>query len=125
MLDRHKRKFGVRIVMTAHDYHLVCPNSGGNWFRNGPHLADVDRLHSWRYLLTRRWDHRGRAHSSLKLLQHVWHYRLHDRRRTIDMVICTCRFLQDLVARLGIPAMHVANPNPPVTTAASRAFSRN
>ena len=105
----------ARIVMTAHDYHLICPNSGGNWFRNGPQLADVDRLRSWRYLLTRRWDHRSGAHSLLKLMQHLWHYRIHDRRHTIDLLICTCRFLQQLVARLGIPAAHIPNPNPPGT----------
>src|SRR5262245_32033676 len=112
-LDRFKQKTGARIVMTAHDYHLICPNSGGNWFRSGPRLADVDRLSSWKYLFTRRWDHRGLAYSWLKLLQHVWHYRIHHRRRVFDVVICTCRFLKDLVARLGIPAVHVANPNPP------------
>lgn len=111
-LDRFKRKTGARIVMTAHDYHLICPNSGGNWFRNGPRLADVDRLQSWRYLITRRWDHRGLAYSWLKLLQHLWHYRLHERRRVFDVVICTCRFLKDLLVRLGIPAVHIPNPNP-------------
>lgn len=113
-LDRYKRRSQARVVMTAHDYHLVCPNSGGNWFDNGPQLVDVDRLQSWRYLLAPRWDHRGRAHSVLKLLQHVWHYRLHDRRHVIDLVLCTCRFLQDLVKRLGLPAVHLSNPNPPV-----------
>src|SRR5262249_11497424 len=100
-LDRYKRRSQARVVMTAHDYHLVCPNSGGNWFDNGPQLVDVDRLQSWRYLLAPRWDHRGRAHSVLKLLQHVWHYRLHDRPHVIGPVLCTCRFLQGLVKRLG------------------------
>jgi glycosyltransferase involved in cell wall biosynthesis len=119
LLARYKKESGAWIVMTAHDYHLVCPNSGGNWFRNGPRLADVDRLRSWRYLLTRRWDHRGLGHSTLKLLQHVWHYRLHDRRHIFDLVICTCRFLQELVAALGVPAAHLANPGPPITASVS------
>jgi glycosyltransferase involved in cell wall biosynthesis len=114
VLSDYKRREQARVVMTAHDYHLVCPNSGGNWFRHGPRLADVDRLQSWRYLLTRRWDHRGLTYSLLKLLQHIWNYRLRDRRRVFDVVICTCRFLQELVSRAGIRAVHVANPNPPV-----------
>lgn len=113
VLASYKRNSNARIVATAHDYHLVCPNSGGNWFRRGPRLADVDRLPSWRYLLTRKWDHRGVAHSLLKLSQHVWHYRLHDRRRTIDLVLCTCRFLRELIERVGVPAVHLPNPNPP------------
>jgi glycosyltransferase involved in cell wall biosynthesis len=113
-LGAYKHRAGARIVMTAHDYHLVCPNSGGNWFQSGPRLAEVDRLQSWKYLLTRRWDHRGLAYSLLKLVQHIWHYRIHDRRTVIDVVICTCRFLRDLVARLGLAAVHVPNPNPSV-----------
>jgi len=114
LLGQYKRESGARVVMTAHDYHLVCPNSGGNWFRRGPRLVDVDRLHSWRYLFSRRWDHRGLGYSSLKLLQHVLNYRFVDRRRAIDLVLCTCRFMQDLVARIGLPARHLANPSPPV-----------
>src|SRR5437773_212327 len=30
-LERYRSQRPLRIVMTAHDYHLVCPNSGGNW----------------------------------------------------------------------------------------------
>ena len=119
VLSNYKREAGARVVMTAHDYHLVCPNSGGNWFRRGPRLVDVDRLGSWRYLLTRSWDHRGLAYSSLKLLQHVLNYRLVDRRRAIDLVLCTCRFLQELVTRIGLPARHLANPSPPMSVKSS------
>jgi glycosyltransferase involved in cell wall biosynthesis len=116
VLGDYKRRCGARIVMTAHDYHLVCPNSGGNWFRNGPRLVDVDRLRSWRYLLSRRWDHRGLAYSLLKLIQHGVHYRVYHRRRFIDLVVCTCRFLKELVERLGMPCAHLPNPNPAIFT---------
>ncbi len=114
LLAKYKQEAGARIVMTAHDYHLVCPNSGGNWFRRGPRLVEVDRLRSWRYLLTHRWDRRGIHYSSLKLLQHVRNYRFVDRRRAIDLVLCTCQFLQELLTRIGLPARHLANPSPPV-----------
>ena len=29
-LAEFKRRFPLRVVMTAHDYHLACPNSGGS-----------------------------------------------------------------------------------------------
>ena len=45
-LAAYREQFSARVVMTAHDYHLVCPNSGGNWFRDGPHLVEIDRLRS-------------------------------------------------------------------------------
>lgn len=125
-LGRYKVRTAARIVMTAHDYHLVCPNSGGNWFRDGPHPVDADRLGSWRYLLGRRWDHRGRSHSALKLAQHVWHYRWgRDARRVIDLALCPSRFLRALVDRVGLPTAHLPLPNPPaVPTAESRPAER-
>ncbi|MBO0698515.1 MAG: glycosyltransferase family 4 protein [Zavarzinella sp.] len=114
-LDRYKRAAEARVVMYAHDFHLVCPNSGAMWFRRGAlRLADFDRVRSWRYLLGRRWDHRGRAYSILKLLQHLWHYRLGgDRRRAIDLVICPSRFMQAAMHRSGRPTTHLPYPNPP------------
>jgi glycosyltransferase involved in cell wall biosynthesis len=113
-LARYKRRIGVRVVMTAHDYHLICPNSGATWYHGGePRPADLDRVRSLGYLLGRRWDRRGRTYSALKLTQHVWHYRRTDRRTVIDLVLCPSRYMQAAVARAGRPAVWLPNPNPP------------
>jgi glycosyltransferase involved in cell wall biosynthesis len=114
-LHRYKRRTGAWVVMYAHDFHLVCPNSGAMWFRGGElHLADFDGTRSWGYLLGRRWDHRGWAFSALKLLQHLWHYRLGgDRRRVIELVLCPSRFMQAAMKHSGRPTLHVPYPNPP------------
>ena len=117
-LARFKARTGARVVMTAHDYHLVCPNSGATWYRGvEPVSADLNRVRSWRYLLGRRWDRRGRLHSALKVAQHALHYRRADRRRVIDLVICPSRFLQEAVARVGRPTVWLPNPNPPTLPA--------
>lgn len=117
-LAAYKARLATRVVMTAHDYHLVCPNSGATWYRDGePMPADLDRVRSWRYLLGRRWDRRGRTYSALKVAQHVWHYRRTDRRRVIDLVICPSRFMQKAVARIGRPTAWLPNPNPPALSA--------
>ena len=100
--------------MYAHDYHLVCPNSGALWFTNGePALADFDRTRSWRYLLGRRWDHRGRSYSALKLTQHTLAYRFGDRRKVIDMVLCPSQFMCAAMTHSGRPTEHLPYPNPP------------
>ena len=117
----------LRVVMTAHDYHLVCPNSGGSWFRAGRPIAqpiDPDRLRSWSYLLTRRWDHRGTGHSMLKLAQHIWNYRLRDRRRQIDAVLCPSRFIERLIKPIGVPTIFVPNPAPAMQQDSSRRSGR-
>lgn len=112
-LGAYKARAAARVVMTAHDYHLVCPNSGATWYRAGePVPADLDRARSWRALLGRRWDRRGRSYSALKVAQHVWHYRRTDRRRVIDLVLCPSRYLQQAVGRVGRPTAWLPNPNP-------------
>lgn len=102
-----------RIVMTAHDFHLACPNSGMRWFRGDDwRLVDPARLTRLTYLLTRRWDHRGWGHSTLKLAQHLWNYRILARQRVIDTVMTASRFGQQVLASLGLPAVVVPIPAP-------------
>ena len=113
-LDRWRRGRECRVVMTAHDYHLVCPNAGLRFFRGGsPHLADLAKVGQLGYLMSRGWDHRGRRYALLKLMQHVWHYQLRDRRRAIDMIVCPSRFMQSVLNRFGLPTVFVPNPAPP------------
>jgi glycosyltransferase involved in cell wall biosynthesis len=113
-LKSYKQRQPLHIVMTAHDCHLVCPDAGGTWYRRQSMRQPVDagRLRRWSYLLSRSWDQRGAAHSFMKLAQHLWNYRLHDRRRVLDVVICPSRFLSELCAAAGQPAVHIPNPAP-------------
>ncbi|UCD75389.1 MAG: glycosyltransferase [Phycisphaerales bacterium] len=109
----------AQVVMTAHDHHLICPNSGmlsykGRKIRPVP-PAHLDRL--WRILIT-RWDHRSELHSMLKIAQHVWNYRLLKRQRTIDLVICPSRYLQDLMRRFD--TLFLPHPTPQVDAGEAR-----
>ena len=115
-LERYKQRRPLRVVMTAHDYHLVCPNSGGNWFAGHDAAQPIDprRVGSLGYLLSRRWDGRGRAYSLLKLVQHLWAYHWRGATRALDVVICPGRFMQHLVQPLGRPTCHLPPPIPPV-----------
>jgi glycosyltransferase involved in cell wall biosynthesis len=121
-LERYRRRRPLRVVMTAHDYHLVCPNSGGNWFRRAASRPiDPARVSSLGYVLSRGWDQRGTFYSLLKMAQHLWNYRWRRARRAIDLVICPSRFMQRLLQPLGLTTCHVPNP---VACAASGAAQR-
>jgi glycosyltransferase involved in cell wall biosynthesis len=99
-VERYRTGRPLRVVMTVHDYHLICPNSGGTWYSRRlatPAAIDPARVAAAGYLLTRRWDHRGRGRSLLKLAQHFWSYRWLGRRRVIDVAVCPSRFLEALV----------------------------
>jgi len=114
-LEHYRAGQRVRIVMTAHDYHLVCPNSGGTWFLPGPdgwQPIDPARIGSLAYLLSRRWDQRGWRYSLMKTLQHLWHYRCRDAGHVIDLVICPSRFIESLVRQTGRPTRWLPHPAP-------------
>lgn len=125
-LEDHKKCRPLRVVMTAHDYHLVCPNSGGTWFRwwTGRREAIDARAGSLGYQLTRNWDHRGCLHSLLRLAQHAWNYRWRHRQRVIDLVICPSQFVREMLSPLGLPTCWLPHPvAPPVRGPAPRAAS--
>jgi len=124
-LGRWRDRAGVtrprRIVMTVHDHHLICPNSGLLSVSRGELVpADPARLHSLRYLLSRGWDYRGLRYSLLKLAQHLWNYRLHRRRRVIDVVICPSRYMRTLLDGFGFATIALPHPLPPAPTGVRR-----
>jgi glycosyltransferase involved in cell wall biosynthesis len=115
-LKEYKHRRGCRVVMTAHDFHLICPNSGGSWYTvrsRRRQTCDPYRLRHWPYLLSRQWDHRGPVHSLLKLIQHIWNYRWHDSRDVLDAIIAPSRFLQKAFAAAGLQTIHLPHPAPP------------
>jgi glycosyltransferase involved in cell wall biosynthesis len=111
----------ARVVMTAHDYHLLCPNAGLCAFSAGA-LTPVDprTLGGLGSLLQRRWDHRGRLHSTLKIAQHLWNYRIRNRRRGLDLVLCPSRFMERALGGLGLRTAFVPNPAPAAADLAPR-----
>jgi glycosyltransferase involved in cell wall biosynthesis len=123
-LAAYKGRRPVRIVMTAHDYHLVCPNAGGCWFRwfgNDRQVIAADRVAHAGYLYSRCWDHRSALHSLLKLLQHGWHYRWHRHHDVIDRVICPSRFIERMLAPRGLKTCWLPHPLPaPIGRATER-----
>ncbi|MHC5026485.1 MAG: glycosyltransferase [Planctomycetota bacterium] len=102
-----------RVVMTAHDFHLVCPNAGMQRIVDGRQepLAPP-RVDGLGLLLGSRWDHRGFGYSTLKLAQHVLHYRLLRHHSLIDVVLGPSRFTTSVLADHGLPAVHLSNPRP-------------
>lgn len=108
-----KRRSGGRAIMTAHDLHVVCPNAGGRYYAGqSPVVADHDDVRRPGRLLRRRWDHRGMGYSTLRLLQHVWNYRLLRRQSVLDLVICPSRYLQARLDAWGLNTTHVVHAAP-------------
>lgn len=112
-----------RLVLTAHDFHLVCPNSALCSFHGGQRRIE-DPL-AWRHwtagVLLRaartRWDERTRLLSLAKVLQHVWAHRIRGERTAPDLVVCPGRAAAALLERGGVPVRLLPNPFTPAAAA--------
>lgn len=105
-----------RLVMTAHDFHLVCPNSGCCSFpRGGRRIEDPADWHRWspamalRAMRT-RWDHRSAWRSWAKLLQHAWSHRVRRLRTAPDVIACPGAAAAARLRAGGVEAVVLPNP---------------
>jgi D,D-heptose 1,7-bisphosphate phosphatase len=85
---------GVKVFYTAHDFHLLCPNSGLSSFRKGSNTIRREPAkrysHGWvgRALWLRKWDHRG-------WIQWVPAYRWSGKDRVFDTIISPGKFMYE------------------------------
>ena len=88
-----KKGFTLKVILTAHDFHLIYPNSGFYYFKqqdNNP--IKVKSKSIWIRLIPRI-DHRGHIHSILKKIQWFLAYKLKKLHTEIDVIISPSNFL--------------------------------
>jgi glycosyltransferase involved in cell wall biosynthesis len=100
------------LVLTLHDYHLACPNVGLERFTRSSRVAlsPEDLPLGPTSLLRYRWDHRGWAHSGLRVAQHVVGYRLLKLHRRPDCLVSPSATAATILARAGFDVGVVPNP---------------
>ncbi|GGI98636.1 glycosyl transferase [Shewanella hanedai] len=81
----------VKIIYTAHDFHLVCANPSFQFFeqKNGYNF----KRFTFKDLLTKRLDRRGAVYSTLRKVQWFLNYKLLKLHRNIDVVTAPSTFL--------------------------------
>jgi len=114
-LKRYRRRSdrSMRVVHTAHDYHLVCPNSGMQHFPRGVRTnVDISEVP---VKLLRRYDHRSLVHAFLKIAQHTLAYRVMRLQRVFDDVIAPSEFMRNALRGRGLRAKEHLVRNPVAT----------
>lgn len=117
---RRARKRGrrVRVFLTAHDLHLICPSPGALRWHNSHSFELVDPaipLHAHQKVLN-RWDQTSWARSWLRGAQHLLAYDIGRLGKVIDLVLCPSEFLARSLGRQ-FPTRVLPNPAPqPVPT---------
>lgn len=109
-IKKYKIKNNVKVIFTAHDYHLICPNSGLQTFNKNIRY-NINHKHP-AYALTDKFDHRGWGHSFLKLGQRLLCYNFLKLESVFDLILSPSYFLKSTFEAYGIniPIEVVRNP---------------
>lgn len=96
-IRQHKFKYNCKVIYTAHDYHLVCPNSGMQYFNKN--IRKNFEIDGNKFSLFKKYDSRTWLHSYLKLAQHMFNYKFLKLQNVFDIIISPSYFLADVFKR--------------------------
>jgi D,D-heptose 1,7-bisphosphate phosphatase len=104
LVEYKKKHPRVRVVYSAHDFHLVCPSSGLTSFagREGVLTREPPRRNVPGFfglgLLLKKWDHRGWLYSQLKVFQWLNGYVWHAKHSVFDKMIAPGEFMDQILS---------------------------
>lgn len=109
-IRRHKKRYNCKVILTAHDYHLICPNSGFQFYKDNLAINYNNKYDNISY--SDRFDVRSLMHSVLKLSQHVLCYDILKLNHVFDKIICPSEFLRDTFENYNVMTKKVIIRNP-------------
>jgi len=91
-----KNNSRLKVIYTAHDYHLVCPNSGYYYLKNDS-IVNFLINDKWPHMFIKKIDKRSIIHNLLKKAQWFNAYVLHDYKKVIDVITTPSFFLKQVI----------------------------
>ena len=91
-LSHYKKRNPCKIIHYAHDFHLVCPNRGYQYFLNGKR-RNFQNLPTLFELLAKRLDEKEIAYSLLKKIQWIFAYTIGNKQKVFDLILAPSDFL--------------------------------
>ena len=104
-LYRYKKRNSCKIIHYAHDFHLVCPNRGYNYFLKGK-WVNFQNPPTLNNVLFKRLDARGLVYSLMKKLQWILAYTIGDKQKVFDLILSPSDFLAHQI-KLKYPEMNI------------------
>lgn len=93
IIKKYKVKQKYSVIYNAHDEHLICPNSGLNYFMNGKMLRLPPHSSMWSFIF-KQLDYRGHTFSLLKKIQWIFAYKILRLHKVFDLIITPSNFLK-------------------------------
>ena len=98
-LSEYKKETNCKVIHYAHDFHLVCPNRGYSYFKNGQ-TRNFPSPPALSEFLFKRLDYRSAAHSLLKKLQWILAYTIGKKQKVFDLILTPSDFLGNQIRLL-------------------------
>lgn len=92
IIKKYKSIQHFKVIYNAHDAHIICPNSGMNFFEHGK-MFRLKECSKVTHFLFKRLDYRGFHYSLLKKIQWIHAYRIRGFQKVFDLVISPSNFL--------------------------------
>jgi len=111
VLSQYKRRQKCKVIYYAHDYHLVCPNRGYNFFRNNK-LNNFKSPPSFWDIISKRMDSKSMLFSVLKKMQWILAYPIGKKQQVFDLILSPSDFLAHRIKLLypDLPVERMYNP---------------
>jgi len=101
----YKKRSGCKIIYYAHDYQLICPNRGYNYFSKGKRM-NFQNPPTLYEILVKRLHEKGMLYSILKKLQWIFAYPIGNKQKVFDMILAPSDFLAQHI-QLMYPKMEI------------------
>jgi len=110
-LSQYKKSGKCKIIYYAHDYHLVCPNRGYNYFKKD-RLINFKLPPSFWDVISKRMDSKSMIFSILKKKQWILAYPLWKKQKVFDLILSPSDFLAHQIKLLypDLPVERMYNP---------------
>lgn len=90
---RESGSFRGKVIMTAHDYHLLSPDSGF-YYTTSKGIVSHKELPTFWDLVFKRYDNRSYTYSLLKKIQWIYNYGFLGNQDQIDLFLSPSNFLK-------------------------------
>lgn len=97
ILKEYKKRNTLKIVFTAHDYHLVCAASGMITHRKGKVIPIDVNKNNFTNIIFKKIDHRGIKYDIVKKMHWLWSTRILNTSNQIDLILAPSYFLKKVL----------------------------
>jgi len=91
VLYQYKKRGKCKIIHYAHDFHLVCPNRGYNYFLKGK-MINFQKPPTLFDIFTKKLDTK-KHYSLLKKIQWIFAYAIGNKQKAFDLILAPSDFL--------------------------------